>query len=219
MFLFKRRYRCIICDGYREGLQFKYIHKGIGICSRCFAEFDKGKDKSYPAKAPVDYVLAPLCYEGKIRDAVRKYKFAGQIEYGKVFGELIACELSDDVMLSNFDLVIPVPLYDKRRIERGYNQSEIISEALAQRLGLPLETECLFRTRETKRQSGLLGAERVENVKGAFFAADDVRGKNVILVDDIFTMGETMSACATALKEAGANRVAGVVLCKPRERH
>lgn len=106
--------------------------------------------------------------------------------------------------------VLPVPLGADRLRERGYNQSERLARALAARWGAPLWTDCLTRTRGTRTQTRLTPQERLRNVSGAFradTATRELRGKHVVLVDDVVTTAATLNACAAALFEAGARVV------------
>ena len=221
MFLFTRRYKCIVCNKYHHISNVHNKYKGICVCKNCLSEMETGGDKSFESKAPVDYVLAPFYYEGKLKQTVKQFKFSEQKAYGILLGELLSEELSMHKELSQFDYIIPVPLHGTRIDERGYNQAEILSQELSNKLNGKCMTDSVFRIKETKRQSQLRGTDRIENVKSAFYAAENViSGKNIILVDDIYTMGETMSACAKALKAAGANKIIGVALCrtKPKDR-
>ena len=102
--------------------------------------------------------------------------------------------------------LIPVPLGARRARERGYNQSERIAAALARRIGLPVRTDLLSRTRETRTQTTLTPEARRANLAGAFVAGE-VRGLALVLVDDVFTTGATAHAAALALKRAGTASV------------
>lgn len=120
-------------------------------------------------------------------------------------------------------VLIPVPLHFTRERERGFNQAELLARGLRQRLrkarlpGLPqLEVGCLRRRRATPPQSGLDHRARMENVRRAFEVcrSEGIRGRSVILVDDVMTTGATASACARALKRAGAMKVIVLTLAR-----
>jgi len=108
-------------------------------------------------------------------------------------------------------LLVTVPLHRNRRRSRGFNQAELIARAAMKRLALELEFDptVLVRQRETVSQVGLSREERVANMRGAFrvSAPRRVKGRNVIVVDDVMTTGTTLSECARVLKQAGAERV------------
>jgi ComF family protein len=110
-------------------------------------------------------------------------------------------------------LVVPVPLSARRLRRRGYNQMDLVAGALARLLDVPMGSGALSRIRETRSQVGLDPAGRRRNVEGAFEARrDDVEGSVVLLVDDLFTTGATLAACAAALHEAGSGEVYGLTI-------
>jgi ComF family protein len=110
-------------------------------------------------------------------------------------------------------LVVPVPLGKKKLRQRGYNQAGLVASALAQRLRLPMHEEALWRSRETRSQVGLDVPSRQANVQDAFRADPAlVRDENVLLVDDVFTTGATLSACAQALRLGEARQVVALTV-------
>jgi ComF family protein len=111
---------------------------------------------------------------------------------------------------------VPVPLSKKKLRWRGFNQAEEIAKELANFLKIPLISDCLIKTKETKDQVELSEKERKENVKGAFYIKnkEKIAGKNVLLVDDVFTTGATMEEAAKVLNEAGSEKIVGVVVAK-----
>ena len=104
-----------------------------------------------------------------------------------------------------FDVICHVPLHKGRRRSRGYDQAQVLAQCLAERLGIPY-TAALRRVRHTKPQTRLNAARRIDNIKGAFAAAEDVHGR-VLLIDDVLTTGATASECADVLVKAGADSV------------
>lgn len=112
--------------------------------------------------------------------------------------------------------LIPVPLGVRRARERGYNQSERIAAALARHIGATVRTDLLRRTRETRTQTALTPEARRANLAGAFTAAD-VRGLEIVLVDDVFTTGATLVSAGEALAAAGAASVDGVTFARALE--
>jgi ComF family protein len=164
-------------------------------------------------------------YTGKLRQAVLRLKFAGDHRLGVRLGELLALpwERLPGMDGSGSPLIIPVPLHSSRRRERGFNQSELLATGLAHTLGKVkgkeaprVETACFCRKRDTPPQTGLSVAGRRENLRGAFEVAKPatVRGRRIVLVDDVMTTGATLSACARTLKRAGAAQVMGITLAR-----
>lgn len=215
MLFIRKRYMCVLCNCYRDEANIDHTYKGIGICKECHNAIKTAGDYTYQARPPIIALISPFEYDGLTKRSVKRLKFSAQKGYGAVFGKLLAEELNNHPYLDGYDCIIPVPLHGTRLRERGYNQAEMIASAFANEIGLPCITDAVFRVRKTKRQSSLRGIERVENVKAAFYASESqVRDKNIILVDDISTRGETLLSCAKALKDAGANRIIAVSLCK-----
>ena len=212
--LFVKRYFCILCGRHHSENKIIVNHKSIGVCSKCYEKLITTKDKSFDGGEGIKAVFSPYAYGGAMATAVKAYKFSGQWLYGELFGKMIYRELNDISHLWEYDIIIPVPLHENRLRERGYNQSEIIAKMISEFSGVPMVNDGIFRIRDTKRQSSLVGLERRTNVKGAFFAAENaVSGKRIILVDDICTMGETLRACADALLSSGAAEVIAITLC------
>lgn len=111
--------------------------------------------------------------------------------------------------MDRVDLLMPVPLHVKRLAQRGFNQAGIMVRALGERLDLPVRFNALVRKEWTIPQTRLSRRERLENLKGAFDVPDEtlVKRKKILLVDDVFTTGTTLSECAKTLRAAGAAEV------------
>jgi ComF family protein len=144
-----------------------------------------------------------------LRELIHLYK------YGRV--RTLAGPLADLAMAAfprdeRFDAIVPVPLHWRRRWQRGFNQSELLARAVAQRTGIPA-LAALLRMRPTTSQAGLSNTRRRQNVANAFrcrrrMAGRGLQGRRVLLIDDVMTTGSTAAACAAALKRGGAARVA-----------
>ena len=164
-------------------------------------------------------------YTGKLRQAVLRLKFAGDERLGTRLGELLEPTWDSLSEVAEFasPLIVPVPLHPSRRRERGFNQSELLAAGLVRALGRhnngaapQVAKACLRRKRATPPQTGLSVAARRENLRGAFevVKTDEVRGRMMVLVDDVMTTGATLSACARALKRAGAAQVMALTLAR-----
>ncbi|MDA1190040.1 MAG: ComF family protein [Chloroflexi bacterium] len=160
-----------------------------------------------------DGIRVPFLHEGTARTLVHRLKYANYRVYARTMAELMAECLEEQPV--TVDTVVAVPLHGKRERERGYNQSELLARELGQLFGLAVEARALRKSRETEPQVALEKAEeRRRNVQGVFACGADMSGKRVLLVDDVVTTGATMSACASALKEAGAEAVWGVAFVR-----
>ncbi len=114
------------------------------------------------------------------------------------------------------DLIIPLPISKGHFHQRGFNQTGLFAYPLSLSLGIPYHNTAVSRIRENRSQVGLTAIERSENVSGAFKAETSlVMGKAVLVLDDVATTGSSISACANALKDAGATRVYGLTLARP----
>ena len=160
-----------------------------------------------------DGLRAPYLMEGCIRETVHALKYRGVRAAAPQLAELLA-----DFMESHSipgDELIPVSLHPRRLRERGYNQSELLARELSKRTGLPVNAGALIRAKDSGPQVQTVSRERRrENVSHSFRCKDDMTGRRLILVDDVATTGSTLSACASALKEAGAASVWALVLAR-----
>lgn len=147
---------------------------------------------------------------------VHHLKYRRTTRLAPVLGEKMAPLLQAASYKHPIDCLIPVPLYWRRQLWRGYNQSELLSRALAEAIGVPVCTGALKRVRNTKSQTQLSLEERQENVHRAFAVKKPtvVSNKSIALVDDVLTTGATANACARVLVEAGAKHVVALSLIR-----
>lgn len=152
-------------------------------------------------------------YGGVIRECIHSLKYKNNRSLGKYFaGYLLPIVIKEEWQI---DLVVPVPLSKERYRERGYNQAAAVAHPLALFLERPYQPFCLEQVRDTRSQVGLSADERRINVVGAFKAVPElVRKKDILLIDDVKTTGATLSACAGALKKAGAGNVFCVTIAR-----
>lgn len=184
------------------------------FCGSCRARLPNASPICHPA---FPYLLgAAASYEGPIKSLVLALKFALVREAAAELGDVaLAYALQIPLPWREF-VVVPVPLSKRRFKERGFNQAELIAACVAKGLGVPALPGALTRIRHTRPQSLASSVEeRGKNVLGAFMGhSPEIRGKKVILVDDVVTSGATLFAAATALKSAGAKNIAALVPAK-----
>jgi ComF family protein len=143
------------------------------------------------------------------REAVHAFKFGGQRALARPLGDLLAALKTADLPVDAVDLLVPVPLHPRRERERGFNQSLLLARRIGRIWTVPVRSDVLVRASATRPQAELTADARRTNVRDAFALRrpEQVRGRHVVLVDDILTTGSTASACARCLKEGGAASV------------
>ena len=156
-------------------------------------------------------VMAYLAFtkKGKVQNLLHALKYGGQKEVGTLLGRRMAGELMGEGAFPTADLIVSVPLHARKQKERGYNQSDAFAEGLSLASTIPWSGKVLTRMRYTVSQTGKTKSERRNNVKGIFEldGTTMLKGKTVILVDDILTTGATLEACLEALIQGGCTEV------------
>jgi ComF family protein len=162
----------------------------------------------------LDEIASVGAHWGPLREAVLALKFAGKLSLAQPLGDLVAGVLADVWDDWQPAVLLPVPIHWLRELHRGFNQSELLARAAASRLRLPVTGSALVRQRRRRPQVGLTAPERSHNVRGAFRAGNHevIRGRSLVLVDDVCTTGSTLTECALMLKTAGARRVYGLTV-------
>ncbi len=218
---------CQLCEStiVPPPLSFKVIYQSRFICQDCL--------KGLKLKTPILVNLGlsedvsnhirciSICpYEGTARQAIRAFKYQDKQELASDLAQTLEAGLESLLKPVNQPdkrrgfVLIAVPLHQTKLEERGFNQSELITRELSKRTGIRCDTRALIRARATTPQYGLTKGERAINVSSAFKANHRVKGKNVILVDDVLTSGATAAACAQALLEAGAESVSVLTIAR-----
>lgn len=214
-----RRAGALVCASCAQAV----LPVGPTICASC------GRPQAYSVPRceqcqrlttdPLSGVRIAALHTTPLREMIHAFKYAQQPELAAPLARYLIALVQTLPWWGTFpsvDGVIPVPLYSVRYQERGYNQAELLASAFCDRVQLPLQAGWLVRQRSTHSQVGLTAVERQRNVEDAFVAADAVLGKRLLLIDDVYTTGATMRACAQAALDAGAAIVYGLALACPR---
>jgi ComF family protein len=195
---------------------------GAAICAQC------GRRQSEPvaecaicqqqSERALGLARAATLHRGPIRAGAHGLKYGGATALAPLLARYLVAAFALPpwpLLRRRIHGVTPVPLHAERRKERGYNQAELLAAAFCRETGLPLHPEWLHRRRLTRSQVGLHHHERQANVADAFLASPAVQGKVILLIDDVYTTGATLNACAAALRNAGALAVHALALAAP----
>ena len=187
--------RCALCRDHLE--------REVGLCARCADRIGEARLEGH--------VLHLGEYRGHLERAAQALKFA---QHRNVAVPL-ASRLAAGTLAAGWavDAVVPVPLHAARQLERGYNQAQVLAEAIGGHLGKPV-IAALGRRKRTVRQARLPKLERAGNVRDAFTVTGEVRGLELLLVDDVLTTGATITEATLALIGAGAKRVRVAVISR-----
>ena len=178
------------------------------FCPKCGKPLRKGKPCRLCGKTDFRFTAsrAPYIYEGPAAALIKALKYNGDLSLVPILSGMLL-DLWPELHWE-IDLIVPVPLSEKRRAQRGFNQSELIAADFSRRIGVPKQPRALVKVRHTAQQVGLNADERRQNLSGAFAAEGLlVRGKRILLLDDVMTTGTTFAECSAVLLDAGAGSV------------
>jgi len=201
--------KCVVCG--RKLNSYDY-----GFCEECKKEL-KPLDKHETSRVNFcDRCIAVYEYDGHVKDTILALKFYSHPAYAGAFTDALCDMLSKYIDIS-YDAVTWIPISKKRLRKRGYDQAELIAAKLAEKLNLPL-LRTLVKVRDNRQQSTLDAAARKGNVIGVYNLynknTSDIKGLNILLMDDIITTGSTMSEAAKILKTAEPANVTGICCAK-----
>ena len=197
---------CLECG--KQGEQY--------ICSSCLSKSKLNFKIVNIYNKDYKYLIYLEKYQNNIRHKILNFKFYDEAYVGEYFIKFLSKNKSLCEFLKKFDLIIPVPMYKLKKARRGYNQTELLADNLSRTLNIECRKDILVKIKENKTQSKLHEKERIKNVKNVFSveSPNNILGKNIILVDDIFTTGATMGECAKLLKKFEAKTVCAFVIAK-----
>lgn len=184
---------------YSCGRHLEKTHFTKHICPACIKN-----------KLHFDRAFSPCVFEGITKELIHEFKYKNKDYLGRPLSRLMIEFIKEyDLPLNYLDFIIPVPLHNSRLREREFNQAEILSRHIAATFNKRVLTDNLIRNRSTRNQIELDEKNRLLNIKGCFSIKEsqEIKGKNVLLVDDVLTTSATSSEAAFALKNAGANIV------------
>ncbi|HPQ81283.1 MAG TPA: ComF family protein [bacterium] len=202
--------RCPLCD--------LFVERSGAPCADCEAALCRLESPAFTpgiGKSILSPCLSCFAYEGRIQEALHRFKYNGRLDIAGYFAQ----ELFETASRTGrFDMLVPVPLHTRRLRERGFNQSALLARRLGKLMSVPVELDSLVRGRDVKPQVGLSREERAENVRGAFSVKPGrgkvFEGSKVLLIDDVMTTGATLAWCARPLKDAGADEVAAITVAR-----
>ena len=227
--------RCPICD---EILEPEEIKKGIhlacesklfpiygAVCMHCGRPIQTQEfcyecmRQGYHKKSNITQAKSLFIYKGLIKQTMYRFKYSNKREYAEYFADIAMKNLSawikqHQIKQHPIEAIVPVPMYRKKQRLRGYNQAEVFARALSKRMQIPVDTSLVKRIKDTAPQKGLNAAARANNLKNAFQKGEFVvQYKCVLVVDDIYTTGNTAEAVARELRENGARQVYLLTVC------
>lgn len=207
---------CVVC-GERLAKSEEYLcFKCLSGLPRANTQVIKGMEKGLWGKLPVERADAFLYYTkgGDVRKLLYELKYYRNPQIGRFLGRCMAMELKPAGFFDGIDYIIPVPLHSKKFRKRGYNQSEMLADGISLAAGCEVLSGALLRSSDTETQTRKGYYERWMNVKDvfAYVPVKDLSGKHVLLVDDVFTTGATIVACADALKKIPDIRISVLTL-------
>jgi len=195
------------------------------ICTECYVVIPRTNyhlknenpvEQLFWGRCPVEKAAAFSFYNkgSRIRNLIHNLKYKGIKEIGYELGRIYGISLKSSGFTTGIDLIIPVPLHPSKKKIRGFNQSEIISNGIAEVTGLPVNTNSLARIKVSATQTKRSRYERWTNVEGIFQVADpgEILGSHILLVDDVITTGSTIESCACELLKFEGVRVSVVAL-------
>ena len=190
------------------------IHKE-NLCEECENKIKKYQINKYNIKKNVEMINI-YKYDGIIREKIIEYKFQDKSYMYKTFAKMILKNEKVCGFFKKYDIIIPVPIHKKRKAQRGYNQVELIAKELSKNTHLKLENNVLIKQKNIISQSELNKNQRKQNVRDAFkiINVEKIENKKVLLMDDIYTTGNTINECCKKLKKAKIEKIGILTIAK-----
>ena len=210
--LFPRR--CAVCDTVLplgeqeicEACQRKIQYLDRALCMKCGKPVKEEEEYCYDCRHKEHFykqgaALFPYEY---IRSSLYRFKYGGRMEYAGFYGRQMAVRFREKKHLWKAQALVPVPLHKRKQRKRGYNQAELIARELSGYWGIPVITNLVVRTKNTRPMKEIVGTDRQNNLKKAFkLGSNDVKLNTIIIIDDIYTTGSTIDEVAKVCRQAG----------------
>lgn len=213
---------CTLCASYNAG--------SIGLCESCLQDLPWHSASQCPqcglisdgrtcgnclaASPSFDATTALFTYDFPIDRLLQQYKYREGLPLANTFASLLHQKLSTLPRTSQTDVIMPMPMHEKRLQARGFNQALEIARIVAKESKVPLDFKTCQRVKFTPPQASLPLKERTKNIRGAFKCQQDLRGLNIAIVDDVMTTGASLDELAKTLKQAGAAHVVCWVIAR-----
>ena len=204
---------CLVCSE-------KFYPGNVPICNDCQSEIQEMPREIFLKKDQpenIDSLFIPFLFNETYQKVIHMLKYRGYSSVGKWIGKLVAGKQSIAKFENTNTILVPIPLHKIRSRERGYNQARMIAKGIQTRIKLPIQTDLIKRIKNTRSQTHLSKAERIENMKNAFAIQEEyIEKENIILVDDVFTTGTTMNCAAKTLRGKVKGEIVGLASAAPQ---
>jgi len=206
---------CAECLGRITTIQSPLCHScGTPFATEAGIDHTCGECLQHPPRFAS--ARAAALFDGPLKELIHLFKYAGKVQIRRPLALFTAAQLALFVQEIAPDCLVPVPLHPRKLRERGFNQALLLGQLLARQWQIPLSIDNLRRTRWTEPQITLSAEQRLQNVRGAFavHAPADFARKRLLLLDDVYTTGNTVAECAKTLKGAGAAAIHVVTVAR-----
>ena len=213
-----------------EGCGSDVLNENNILCSRCFSSLDETKFESIPNN-PIEKIFigrlkieeaTSLIYFAKqsvIQRLIHQLKYKHNKEVGLFLGKLLGTRILHSPRFKNIDYLIPIPLHPKKEKLRGYNQSHLICKGMQEGLKIPIDTNVLRRTENTDSQTKKTRIQRWKSMEGKFLLQNyhHLKNKNILLIDDVITTGNTFESCGNALLSIEGLKISIASVCYAKD--